>query len=90
MKNVWIAGIAMATLSVFSTGAIAAAGDKGRGHKGPPQVAFDSCAGASQGTSCTFTGRKGKDLSGTCEIPRGERLVCVPEGHKRGSDQQQG
>ena len=54
----------------------AAAGDGGA----PPQVAIDACADLTLDDDCTFTGRRGETVSGTCEdIPGGE-LACVPAG----------
>lgn len=53
--------------------------------RGPPQEAFDACAGSSQGSACSFSGRRGQ-MQGTCLIPpRSEEvLVCAPERGDRG------
>jgi hypothetical protein len=53
------------------------AGDRQR-RKGPPQEAFEVCAGKQVGDSVTFTGRRGESLTATCE-ERNEQLVAVPE-----------
>lgn len=56
------------------------AGDREeRGRRGPPPEAIEACASASAGGSCSFTGRRGETLKGTCETVREEQLVCVPE-----------
>jgi hypothetical protein len=60
----------------------------GRWH-GPPQVAFDACAEAAEGTPCTFTGRRGREIAGTC-APIGDGLACVPEHRRRGSGERLG
>ena len=62
--------------------AVAEAGDGQRhgGRHGPPAVAMEACAAAVQGDACSFVGREGETVSGSCEIPRDEQLVCSPEG----------
>lgn len=44
----------------------------------PPPEAFEACDGAAEGQACTVETPHGT-LSGTCQMPRGNRLVCVPE-----------
>lgn len=54
------------------------------GRRGPPEEAISACRGLSQGSSCTFVGRRGEDLSGQCVSPPNlEPLACRPEGHRR-------
>ncbi len=50
--------------------------------RGPPPEAIDACANQSEGAACSFSGRRGEELNGTCLVPpRGEAsLVCAPEG----------
>jgi hypothetical protein len=68
----------------------AADDDRQRGNRrGPPQVAIDACASASESAACSFEGRRGEALDGTCEAMH-DSLVCVPEGHRRGGERQQG
>lgn len=59
----------------------------------PPQVALDACANAAEGNACSFEGRRGDTLSGSCAIARSGDLACLPEGHRprgeRGEDQNQ-
>ena len=51
--------------------------------------AVDACAKSKQGDTCSFTGKSGKDVKGTCQPPRRSRsgvsLVCRPEGMGGGS-----
>lgn len=49
------------------------------GRHGPPPEAIEACASASEGDNCSFTGREGETLQGTCETARDEQLVCAPE-----------
>jgi hypothetical protein len=46
---------------------------------GPPQAALDACAKSKLGDPCTFTGRHGHDIKGTCATPHRKNitgLVC--------------
>ncbi len=56
--------------------------DERRGRRGPPAEAFEACAEAEEGASCSFYGRRDEALTGTCEFRRVD-FVCVPEGHGR-------
>jgi len=49
-------------------------------HAGPPPVAIEACAAAVEGDGCSFEGRHGDTLSGTCEVSDSEALACRPEG----------
>lgn len=49
--------------------------------RGPPPEALEACKSLSQGASCEVTTRRGEILAGTCQIPIGNQLACVPEGH---------
>lgn len=51
--------------------------------KGPPPVAFEACMSKEINTSCQVTTPKGT-LSGTCQKDKkGDRILCVPEGHPK-------
>lgn len=81
MKHLLIIGITLVALCTHT--AMAQYDDNGqgrRGHRGPPQVALDACASATEGDSCSFTGRRGEIVEGTCEIKRNDQMVCFPEG----------
>ena len=41
----------------------------GQQHKGPPPEAIQACQGKSSGAACSFTGRNGEALTGTCFAP---------------------
>lgn len=51
-----------------------------REHRGPPEAALEACSGAVQGDPCSFEGRRGDTLEGTCEAPAEKPLACRPEG----------
>lgn len=44
----------------------------------PPQEALSACSAKSAGASCSFTGGRGETVSGTCQMPPGSSLACVP------------
>lgn len=54
-----------------------------REHRGPPEVALEACASSVQGDPCSFEGRRGETLEGTCEAPDDRPLACRPEGHPK-------
>lgn len=43
----------------------------------PPQEAYTVCLGKTEGASCSFTAPRGA-VTGTCQNPSGEQMVCVP------------
>ena len=56
-------------------------GSDGQGpHRGPPpKEAIDACAKLSDGASCSFTGRRGEALTGSCHTPpQQSSLACIP------------
>jgi hypothetical protein len=55
-------------------------GQSGKRH-GPPAQAREACSNSSAGDSCSFSGRRGDSVEGTCIVPRSEDgLACAPEG----------
>ena len=51
------------------------------GRRGPPPQAVEACASLADGGACSFAGRDGEAVTGTCmSHPRVEGLSCVPEG----------
>jgi 4-amino-4-deoxy-L-arabinose transferase-like glycosyltransferase len=59
--------------------------------QGTPPAAFDVCASASQGASCTFTLPNGNAINGTCiDAPNANGLVCAPQGMIPQNNQQGG
>lgn len=79
---------AAALCIVLSTShlALAQQSDQGRGERrGPPQQAFTACAELSAESQCSFQGKRGETLSGTCIVPpQGEEsLVCAPADHQQ-------
>ncbi len=51
-----------------------------REHRGPPEVALEACSNSVQGDPCSFAGRRGDALDGTCEAPDDKPLACRTEG----------
>ena len=51
-----------------------------REHRGPPEVALEACSNSVQGDPCSFEGRRGESLEGSCEAPSDKPLACRPEG----------
>lgn len=45
----------------------------------PPREAISACESKTQNTVCTFSGRDGQSVSGTCSSPETDRpLACTP------------
>jgi hypothetical protein len=62
----------LATLVAFSVFAQDPPPPNGNGDHphGPPPEAISACVSKTVGSSCSFTGRRGESLSGTCETHR--------------------
>ena len=50
------------------------------GRRGPPPEAFEACADQEVDTACAIDTPDGI-VEGICRVPRGDRLVCVPNHH---------
>ena len=76
--------IALATLLLMFSSAHAGDDDKRpkREHRGPPPVALEACESSVQGDPCSFEGRRGETLEGTCEAPDDKPLACRPAEHE--------
>ena len=76
--------LAFATYAMSSNAETGRGGPGGQGgpQGGPPQEAIQACASLTEGTACSFTGRQGETMTGSCITPpRGEAsLICAPEG----------
>lgn len=61
------------------------------GRRGPPPEAISACSGKSLGAACSFTGRRGETISGTCRQPpsggQGQAAACVPKDMPPGGQQ---
>jgi hypothetical protein len=80
MKHLLITTLGLSLFLSACASAEGPPGDRGgRGRHGPPPEAIEACASASEGSSCSFTGRRGETLEGACEIVRDDQLACVPE-----------
>jgi hypothetical protein len=55
------------------------------GRRGPPPEALEACSNQADNTACSFAGRRGEDVTGTCLVPPRQEaeLVCVPEHHQQ-------
>lgn len=48
-------------------------------HGPPPQVALDACAKLADGAACSFTGKRGENVTGSCHTPpQQSALACIP------------
>ncbi|MEO1173350.1 MAG: hypothetical protein AAFX94_15055 [Myxococcota bacterium] len=78
------------TLFVASVLVSATANAQERGRREPPPEALAACEGRSEGDACSFEGRRGGAVNGTCRIPpQSQQLACVPEGGRRGPPPQE-
>jgi len=71
--------------------AVADSNGQNRGsHRGPPEEAFSACASQTEQAQCSFTGRRGETVSGSCLVPRSgdSGLACVPAGGPPRHDQE--
>jgi len=50
---------------------------------GPPPEAIAACAGKAQGTSVTFTGRRGETFNGICRLIDGVLVAAPPQRQSR-------
>ena len=49
------------------------------GMRRPPREAVEACRAAAEGDTCSFQGRRGRKVTGTCRSgPMGNRLACRP------------
>ena len=74
--------LALALTACVTTNFAQAQSDgQGGKRRGPPPEALEACANSSEGESCSFAGRGGKTVEGSCIVPRNEdSLACAPEG----------
>ena len=82
-KKLLITTMVLSTAVLTLSLALAQGGPPGGGQrKGPPPPeAFTVCEDKASGDSCTVTTPQGEE-TGTCEMPRGDKLVCAPERNK--------
>jgi len=79
------------TACVSSNCAKAQSDGQGGKRRGPPPEAIEACASSSEGASCSFAGRKGDTVEGTCIAPGGEdSLACAPAGGPPGDHDRRG
>lgn len=93
MPSSFVRSSVLVALALGALAAPLAAQDRGRGgppHGGPPPEALAACSAHVSGAACSFTGRGGEHLSGTCVAPSGMPLACMPDGGPRGRGPQGG
>jgi hypothetical protein len=62
-----------------SNGGLAQSTAPGSERRNPPQAAFDACSSSTMDSACSFVGRNGTTVNGTCRIPPDvSQIVCVP------------
>lgn len=73
---------ALLSLLTLHSAFAAAQPDNSKQRSGPPPEAIAACAEAQQDDSCSFSGRRGEELEGSCIAPphENDQLVCAPEG----------
>lgn len=56
-------------------------GDRGR-PQGPPPEAIEACAELEEDDVCSFSGRRGEAVQGSCIVPQQKEatLACAPTG----------
>ena len=61
-------------------------GSERGGRRGPPPEALEACAAQSEGSTCSFSGRNGEELTGSCFAPpQGDGdLACRPDNAPSG------
>ncbi len=82
MHNYRLVIPALAGALLFA-GAAAADDSSERKRRGPPQVAIEACAAAVEGDPCSFEGRRGNTLEGSCASRDDKPLACKPDGHDK-------
>lgn len=56
-----------------------------REHRTPPAEALQACSAAEVSEACSFEGREGENVEGTCQTLEGEQLACKPTNQRRRS-----
>jgi hypothetical protein len=75
--------IALIALGLIAGSAVAQSNEENRPereHRAPPAVALEACSNSVQGDPCSFEGRQGEALDGSCDAPDDKPLACRPEG----------
>ncbi len=81
------------TLCTLLSAAAAAEPEERPERRGPPPEAMEACGDLAEGDSCSFTGRRGESLTGSCFAPPRDEavLACRPDNAPpRNSEPQDG
>jgi len=69
--------------ALLFAGSAAADNSSEKQRRGPPQVAIEACAAAVEGDPCSFEGRRGNTLEGSCASRDDKPLACRPDRHDK-------
>lgn len=76
--RLFLIAICLLLMSAATACAGAAGEDRNGGRRGPPPEALIACETLSQGTSCSFAGHQGEQVSGNCQVGRDEQVARPP------------
>ena len=62
-------------------------GQQGGHRRGPPPQALAACANSTSGAQCSFEGREGRTVSGTCFAPESSLPLACRPAHMGGQGQ---
>ncbi len=77
-----VLGAALAVSALLAIGESEARDRQGPAQHVPPPEAVEACVGVNEGMECSFVGRRGEEIVGTCEMLGGD-LGCLPEDAPR-------
>jgi len=80
MRHHYLVIPALAGALLF-TGAALADDSSEKQRRGPPPVAIEACAAAVEGDPCSFEGRRGNSVEGSCASRDDKPLACRPDRH---------
>lgn len=73
-------GFIALAIALLISGPAYADNEQGQEPRRPPAEALEACASSVAGDPCSFEGRRGETLEGTCEAPDDKPLACRPLG----------
>lgn len=90
MPENWITVAVFALTIVFASARTGAEEEDAEEEKRPPREAVEACQSASQGDACSFSGRRGEWVQGSCEAPPQRPLACRPSNPPPGLHREAG
>lgn len=79
MPENWIATAVFLITIILASARTDAEEEKSEEEKRPPREAVEACETASEGDACSFSGREGENVSGSCAAPPERPLACRPD-----------